>query len=267
MDLTADQIKSNWDQFIDNIVTYISSPRQEKLLAFYKKYEDRFIMMPASHKPQYHNCFPGGYVEHVNRVVANTIQLANMWEHQGAANTFTIEEAVFSALNHDLGKFGTPEEEAYIEQTDQWRRDKLGEVYSYNDKLEFMSVPDRGLYLLMTHGIEFTKNEMLAIKLHDGLYDDANKPYLMGWSPETKPRTALVHLLHFADMMAARFEFEREWLPKFGHKLKKPNPPLSQSIKEGHDPKPLKHTKTQMKSDVLKGMGKNSNLSDLIKNL
>jgi hypothetical protein len=47
------------------------------------------------------------------------------------------------------------------------------------------------------------------------LYDEANKKYLMGYSVETKPRTSMVFILHQADLMAARIEFEREWLPKF----------------------------------------------------
>jgi hypothetical protein len=110
---------------------------------------------------------------------------------------------------------GTPEEEAYIPQTDQWRKDKLNEQYTYNDKIEFMSVPDRSLFLLQTHGIDYTKNEYLAIKLHDGIYDEANKPYLINWLPEQKPRTSLPFIVHQADLMAARIEFEIEWLPKF----------------------------------------------------
>jgi hypothetical protein len=28
------------------------------------------MLMPAAHKKEYHNAFPGGYVEHVNRVVS-----------------------------------------------------------------------------------------------------------------------------------------------------------------------------------------------------
>jgi hypothetical protein len=32
--------------------------------------------------------------------------------------------------------------------------------------------------------------------------------------PEQKPRTSLPFILHQADLMAARIEFEREWLPK-----------------------------------------------------
>ena len=60
---------------------------------------------------------------------------------------------------------------------------------------------------------------MIAIQTHDGLYDAANEKYLKSYMPETKPRTALPFILHFADMMAARIEFEKEWLPKFKNNL------------------------------------------------
>jgi hypothetical protein len=110
---------------------------------------------------------------------------------------------------------GDEEHESYIPQTDQWRKDKLGEDYMFNTKLPFASVPDRGLFMLQSHGIQYTFNEMLAIQTHDGLYDEANKKYLMTYMPEQKPRTCLPFVLHFGDMMAARIEFEREWLPKF----------------------------------------------------
>ena len=56
---------------------------------------------------------------------------------------------------------------------------------------------------------------MIAIQTHDGLYDAANEKYLKSFMPETKPRTSLLFILHQADMMAARIEFEIEWLPKF----------------------------------------------------
>ena len=71
--------------------------------------------------------FPGGYVEHVNRVVRCALKQANLWEVEGAdMSTFTEEELVFSAINHDLGKMGDEEHESYIPQTDKWRKDKLG---------------------------------------------------------------------------------------------------------------------------------------------
>ena len=215
MKLTAEQIQSNWETFLDNINVHITGDRKEKLLEFYKKYEERIILMPAAHKKEYHNSFPGGYVEHVNRVVRCALKQYELWKEEGAdMSTFTLEELVFSAINHDLGKMGDEENESYIPQTDQWRRDKLGEDYMFNTKVPFASVPDRGLFMLQSHGITYTFNEMLAIQTHDGLYDDANTKYLKTFMPEQKPRTCLPFILHQADLMAARIEFEKEWLPK-----------------------------------------------------
>ena len=179
-------------------------------------HEERIILMPAAHKKEYHSAFPGGYVDHVNRVVRCALKQYDLWESEGCdMTTFTKEELVFSAINHDLGKMGDKDHEAYIPQTDQWRKDKLGEDYMFNKKLAFCSVPDRGLFLLQQHDISYTFNEMIAIQTHDGLYDAANEKYLKAFMPEQKPRTSLPYILHQADMMAARIEFEIEWLPKF----------------------------------------------------
>ena len=216
MTLTAEQIQHNWETFNANISEYITGDRKQKLLDFYKKYEERIILMPASHKKEYHSAFPGGYVDHVNRVVDASLKMYDVWKEFGMdTSTFTIEELVFSAINHDLGKMGDAQNESYIPQTDQWRRDKLGEEYMHNKKIAFAAVPDRGLFLLQSHDIKYTFNEMLAIQTHDGLYDSANEKYLKSFMPETKPRTSLPFILHQADMMAARIEFEVEWLPKF----------------------------------------------------
>ena len=225
MKLTAEQIQENWDIFINNIEVFITGERKQKLLDFYSKYQDRLMLMPAAHKKEYHNAFPGGYIEHVNRVVDCAIKQANLWDEMGVdMSTFTMEELIFAAINHDLGKMGDEENEAYIPQTDEWRRNKLGEDYMHNDKIAFASVPDRGLYLLQAHGIQYSFNEMVGIQTHDGLYDEANKKYFMGFTPEVKPRTSLPYILHFADMMAARIEFEREWMPKFKNGTSKPVP-------------------------------------------
>ena len=215
MSLTANQIQDNWSTFLNNIEVHITGDRKQKLLDFYKKYEERIILMPAAHKKEYHSAFPGGYVDHVNRVVRCSLKQYELWKEEGAdVTTFTIEELIFSAINHDLGKMGDEEEEAYIPQTDKWRREKLGEDYMFNKKVPFASVPDRGLFLLQSHGIQYTFNEMLAIQTHDGLYDEANSKYLKTFMPEQKPRTSLPFILHQADLMSARIEFEQEWLPK-----------------------------------------------------
>ena len=218
MELSAVQIQSNWKVFLSNIENHISDKkdRKQKLLNFYKKYEERIILMPAAHKKEYHGAFPGGYVAHVNKVVQAALDLHTLWDTFGAdTTTYTKEELVFSAINHDLGKMGDADNDAYVPQTDQWRKDKLGENYMFNKKLPFASVPDRTLFLLQSHDISYSFNEMLAIQTHDGLYDAGNEKYLKGFMPEQRPRTALPYILHQADMLAARVEWEKEWLPKF----------------------------------------------------
>mgnify|MGYP002477998815 CR=1 FL=1 len=215
MNLTAEQIQGNWVELLAYIDKYVSDPRKEKLREFYEQYAERLMLMPAAHKKEYHNAFPGGYVEHVLRVIRCALKQYDLWKSEGAdMGTFTLEELVFSALNHDLGKMGDENEDSYISQTDNWRREKLGEDYMFNTKVQFASVPDRGLFMLQLYNIQYTFNEMLAIQTHDGLYDKANEKYLMGYMVEQKPRTSLPFILHQADLMAARIEFEREWLPK-----------------------------------------------------
>jgi hypothetical protein len=52
----------------------------------------------------------------------------------------------------------------------------------------------------------------------------------MSWSPETKLRTSLPFIIHQADLMAARIEFEREWLDKLnGTPVAAPKPVVAQS--------------------------------------
>jgi hypothetical protein len=257
---TPEQTQEMWDELTRYINDYISSPRKEKLLEFYNIYQDRILFMPASHRSEYHNCHVSGYIEHVLRVIRCSLKQYDLWKEEGAdVSTFTLEELVFSALNHDLGKMGDENEESYIPQTDQWRKDKLGEDYMFNSKIPFASVPDRGLFLLQSHGVQYTFNEMLAIQTHDGLYDEANNKYLKNFMPEQKPRTSLPYILHQADLMAARIEFEREWLPKLNSVEKK-----KESFTLGNKSTNVKKTPTK---DKALGSIKSEGLKNMLNNL
>ena len=257
MSLTPEQIESNWQRFLGLIETHISSPRKEKLLEFYNKYDERFCLLPASHKKEYHNCFPGGYVDHVLRVVDAALDIDQVWKKYGVKETYSTEELVFAALNHDVGKFGDFDNEAVIPNPSEWHVKNRGEIYAFNPALAYMTVPDRGLWLLTQFGIEFSQNEMLAIKLHDGLYDESNKPYLMSWMPETKPRTSLIYIVHQADLMAARVEFEHEYLDKFV------DPRTTVTSK-----KEPRVTAAKNKEEAFKSLSKNNpGFADMLKNL
>ena len=217
MNLTAEQLQKNYKDLFTYIGHYFSGDRKDKLVQFYKKHEERIILLPASHKEGYHSAFPGGYVYHVLSVIKNSLKSYELWKEMGSdLKGITPENVAFVALNHDLGKIGTEEEVSVFPSKDEWRKKNLGEHYTFNTNLSYMTVPDRSLFLLSQAGIQMTEDEWIAIRVHDGLYDDANKAYYKSYITENKFRTPLALILHEGDMRAARIEFEQQYLPKIG---------------------------------------------------
>lgn len=214
--LSAEQIQHNLEKFYTIIERYISEPRAAKLLTLYKSQEELLAFAPASSKASFHNSFTGGYVDHVNRVVEAALKMSELWSQMGVAVTFTQEELVFSALNHDLGKLGIDGKPRYIPNDSEWHVKNQGANYKPNSELPFLPVQDNSLFILQKEGIELSVNEYIAIKIHDGLYDDGNKPFLISGQNESKLRTSLPLILHQADMLASRVEWEVEWLSKVG---------------------------------------------------
>jgi hypothetical protein len=219
--LSAEQIQANLQKFYAIIEKYISEPRTTKLLALYQSQEDNLAFAPASSRASYHNAFPGGYVDHVNRVVEAALKVTQLWEDMGATINFTTEELVFSAINHDLGKLGRDGQPAYIPNDSEWHVKNQGAIYKPNTELAFIPIQDSSLFILQQAGLELTFNEWVAIKTHDGLYDDGNKAYLISSQNESKLRSSLPLILHQADILAARVEWEKEWIDKVGAPIKK----------------------------------------------
>ena len=214
MSLTAEQIAKNYEKHLKIIDHYILN-RGDQVKTMLNDLEGTYVMAPASGKSWYHNAFAGGYVDHVNRVVEYSVKQMKLYEEMGGTIDFTQEELVFSALFHDLGKIGDKDNASYIPQTDKWRQDKLHEMYTPNGELDFMLVPDRSLFTLQEYGIKVTKNEYLAIKLHDGVFSDANKPYFFSNQPNARMKTSIVNILHSADFLASKVEYDK-WLAAGG---------------------------------------------------
>ena len=198
--------EAQWEQLMGSIETYIASPRKEALIKMYEAIVEKVLTAPASSNSTRHNCWPGGYIDHVNRVVKCAIELWETWHSLGAnTKNYTKEELVFAAINHDLGKVGSSTDDYYIPNDSDWHV-KRGQIYKINPKLQFMKVPDRSIYLLQEHGVAFSENEYLAIKLHDGLYSKGNESYLMAGQPEFALKTDMPILLHHADHLATLIE-------------------------------------------------------------
>jgi len=209
--LTAEQIEMNWQTLMDIVEKYIGDDRKENLLKFYKDFKDRMMFAPASGKGHYHNAMPGGYVEHILHIINHSLEIKELWEKNDGMINFTDEELVFAAMHHDLGKVGDLDNDYYIPQTSDWHRTNRGEIYTHNPDLQYMKVPDRGLWLLQHYGVKVTDKEYIGIKLTDGLYDEANKSYLMTYNPDWELRSNMPYILHQADMMATHIEYD-QWM-------------------------------------------------------
>jgi hypothetical protein len=210
MSLSAEQIEKNWNEYRKRVNDLFPN-RSASLNKMYDYFEERMAMMPASSVDHFHNAFEGGYVDHVLRVMDCAESLYNTWEASGASvDGFSKEELLFAAMHHDLGKAGFPQEngEVYIPNDSEWHRKNQGKMYKHNPNIPFTMVPDLSLWTLQHFGVLVSWNEYQAIRIHDGLYDDSNKPYYISRSPEAKLRTNMALILHHADHMAARIEYE-----------------------------------------------------------
>ena len=126
--LTAEELSNNYDKFVNVIKTEIDGERGERLLQFYDSVSERLVTAPASGNINYHNCFAGGYVDHVLNVVDAALKLFEVWKASGGTITYTREELVFAAINHDLGKIGDLDHDYYIPNPSEWHRKNQGKI-------------------------------------------------------------------------------------------------------------------------------------------
>ena len=86
----------------------------------------------------------------------------------------------------------------------------VARLMTQNDKPKYMTVTDRACWLLQHFGINMSENEYIGLRLTDGLYEEANKTYYMNWSKDNQLATNIAYILHQADMMASKIEYD-EW--------------------------------------------------------
>jgi hypothetical protein len=208
--MTPDQIQSNWDELMDVVNNKFTGERKDNLLKLYNHFEQRMMFAPASGVTYYHSAFPGGYVCHVLNITRFALKLKDMYDDIGMhTSEYSEEDVIFCTLHHDLGKIGNMEYDYYIPNESEWHRINQGKLYDYNDKIHHMTVTDRSIWLLNQFNIKMSELEYLSLRLADGMYEDANKGYLMGYGEGKNLKSNLPYLIHEADMLATRWEKEQ----------------------------------------------------------
>ena len=207
---TEQQLQANYDKFIAFVKkAFASQPeRLEKLLHMYSAEElgMELTVAPASGRLHFHSAYIGGYIDHVMNVCKNAIGQMTQFKNNGGTIDFEVEELLFAALHHDLGKLGDFGKPYYVEQESDWHRKNQGSLFKQNPEINYFDVTHRALWTLQKYSIQYTQKEMLGIMLADGLYNKGNEKYFISYDENFQLKTELPYLLHWADHMSCRIE-------------------------------------------------------------
>jgi len=162
---------------------------------------------PASGSTKYHGAWPGGLLAHTWAVIEGGLAieqtLRSFRPGVDPNNTLALTRSIIKAgFLHDLGKIGDGRNPYYIDQDNEWRRDKLGEVYTIERDLNvmpYLPVPQRAVWLASQHGVNLTQEEVQAIIASDGPGTPQGKQIIM-----TFLETPLTMIIHFADKWASQ---------------------------------------------------------------
>ena len=201
--ISQEQMDNNWEELMSIIDEHFDGVQKENILKLHKDFEDEYKIAPASGRPNYHNCFKGGYLQHILNVIKNSLMIKRQYESNGVDVIHPDSDVVLAAMFHDLGKLGDGTQPYYKYQTDEWRRKKLNEWYTHNKDLDYMTVHDRALWLLSKYRIDVNPYVYKAILCADGLFDPAAETYFKSY---VDSRHILGNIVHFGDWLATTAE-------------------------------------------------------------
>mgnify|MGYP003115863716 CR=1 FL=1 len=164
-----DNIEETWNTFT-KLCGHISDQGLNDLI---EELGERIILCPASTKEDQYSAYPGGLVEHALEVTAVMRTL-----NDALGFNLPIASVLKVGLLHEIGKVGDLKVSQFIDQDSDWHREKLGQVYKYNEDLQRMSVSHQTLYLLQHFGVNLTKDEWISIQLSQGSHFEENRFYV-----------------------------------------------------------------------------------------
>ena len=146
--INQEQMDNNWKELMSIIDEHFEGEQKENILKLHSDFEDEYKTAPASGRPNYHNCFKGGYLDHILHVIKNSLMIKRQYESNGVNVIHSDSDVVLAAMFHDLGKLGSVDEDHYIKNDSEWHVKNQGKIYKTNPNLNYMDHSLRSFYLL-----------------------------------------------------------------------------------------------------------------------
>jgi hypothetical protein len=154
-----EMIQKKWNVFND-LIKRIDEDRQPAARQIVEFFGERLATCPADPRHDAPGSYPGGLV---SQAIGLTKAMKKM------KDTFNLEDVddgsiVIVGLFHELGKVGTLDQEYFIPENDNWKRQNLGAYYKVNEKISKLSIQERTLFILQHFGLQLTEEEFIAIR-------------------------------------------------------------------------------------------------------
>lgn len=152
---------------LKNIISYFAKDsRVGKIRTLVESYGvDRITSAPFGHKvPEYAGVYNGGWLDFVNLFIVNSITYKRNLENAGEVSfDFSDEEVLFSCFFSCIHKLGHPDKTPmYLPQTNEWRRNNLGEYYTYNQG--YTQTPDfQNFQICNDYNIKLSNYELTGV--------------------------------------------------------------------------------------------------------
>jgi hypothetical protein len=177
--MEAENIEKNWNKY-ESLCKRFSDPALDSLL---EKIGERLALCPFSIKTEHPGCYPGGLIDISLRVSASMRKINDTLDE---ADRLPIAKILKVGLLHDIGKVGDLEQDHFLDQDSSWHREKLGQLYKYNEQLPKMSYAHRTLFLLQGAGVTLDREEWESTLLSGGMHLEENRFYAGSRSTLTK---------------------------------------------------------------------------------
>ena len=150
----------------------VSLTRDENFINFIERFDQRIIECSYSQKEKEPFCGLGGLVEYSLELLKNAKNIA-------AAIGYELPTAklIKVCLLSEIGRIGTELEDRFVICESEWHKEKLGQLYDWNESCEKYSVQDMSLFHAQRNNISLSWEEWQAIALSKDYTSDENKFY------------------------------------------------------------------------------------------